>query len=152
MMQTEEAVRRLLDIQEITDVVNRVCAAADAKDWEGCARWFAAEVEVRVGPLGSASAQMSPRELVWQWGQVLAGCDVTLHAVANHRVEVTGDEATCQSVVNGFHHGTGQAGKDYCITFGTFHHALARTVEGWRIRVLEFRQLHALGNPAILGD
>jgi hypothetical protein len=151
MMLTEEALRRLLDIQEITTVVNDVCAAADAKNWDACARWFAHEVEVRVGPPGSSPAQMSPRQLVSQWGRVLAGCDLTLHALSNHRVEVTGDAATCQSVVNGFHHARGPAGQDYCITFGAFHHALARTDEGWRIRALEFRQLYALGNPAILG-
>jgi hypothetical protein len=151
MMSNEETLQRLLDIQTITETVNAVCAAADSRDWEGCARYFAPEVSLRVGPPGSAAVQLSPAELVAQWGRVLAGCDMTLHNVGNHRVEVRGDAATCDSIVTGFHHAQEtRGGENYCLTFGTFSHAFVRTGAGWRIRVLEFRQLYALGNQAFL--
>lgn len=94
---------------------------------------------------------MTPSVLAEQWGQVLAAFDLTLHTVANHRVDVRADEAVCTSVVTGFHRApAGSDGMNHCVTYGTLTHELLRGSEGWRIRALAYRQLHVLGNSALL--
>jgi hypothetical protein len=140
----------LLDARDITTTIDAIVAAADRKDWGDGERFFAREVEVQVGPPGSRPATMTPRALLQQWSGVLGAFDVTLHAVTNHRITVQGDRAACVSNVLGFHRAASVvSGENYCLTFGTFEHSLARTAEGWRVTSLAYHQIYALGNPSL---
>jgi 3-phenylpropionate/cinnamic acid dioxygenase small subunit len=136
----------LADRLDVIDVVNRYATALDARDWDLLDRVFAEDVRAEFGrPLPGRAAV---KELVRAH---LGGCGPTQHLLANHRVEVAGDEATCVTSVRAFHAGRGsRAGQTYEL-FGEYHDRLRRGASGWRIVARRMVVTHETGSREVLG-
>jgi 3-phenylpropionate/cinnamic acid dioxygenase small subunit len=136
----------LADRLDVIDVVNRYATALDSRDWDLLDRVFAADVKAEFGR--SYAGCEAVKELVRRH---LGGCGPTQHLLANHRVEVSGDEASCVASVRAFHAGRGaQAGQIYEL-LGEYHDRLRRTGAGWRISSRRMVVSHELGTRAVLG-
>jgi hypothetical protein len=145
----EREAQTFADTRHIIEVVDALVAAVDSKAWQQAASLFLPEVTLHLDD--APTMTVAPGDLLARWGAALAPFDVVLHFVANHRVETDGNTARCTSKVMGFHRHPGPtAGENYCLTFGTFVHELAKEGTGWKIRGLRYRQLHALGDRSLL--
>ncbi len=135
----------LADRLDVIDVVNRYATALDARDWDLLDLVFAPDVKAEFGR--TCAGCEAVKELV---RGMLGGCGPTQHLLANHRVEVAGDEASCISSVRAFHAGRGPVEGQTYELFGEYHDRLRRTGAGWRIASRRMVVLHELGTRAVL--
>ena len=135
----------LADRLAVIDVVNRYATALDSRDWDLLDRVFAPEVQAEFGRTYASCEAV--KELV---RSMLGGCGPTQHLLANHRVEVQGDEARCVCSVRAFHAGRGPAAGETYELFGEYHDRLRRTEAGWRIVGRRMVVSHETGTRAVL--
>jgi len=147
---TRKTLDELNDDADIIAIVTALVTAADANAWRDAADLFAPEVALSVG--GPEPVRVGPDALVARWSHVLGGCDATVHTVGTHRVRVTGDEATCDATVIGFH--LVRDGERTYVTYGRFRFALVRaaTAHRWAIGALGFELVHGLGDASVLRE
>ena len=82
---------QLADRLAIVDVVNRYATALDARDWDLLDQVFSSDV---IGDFGDH--RLRDRDAVKDMIRgMLGGCGPSQHLLANHRVELDGDLATC---------------------------------------------------------
>jgi 3-phenylpropionate/cinnamic acid dioxygenase small subunit len=135
----------LADRLAVIDVVNRYATALDSRDWDLLDQVFAADVRAEFGRLYPSCEAV--KELVRSH---LGGCGPTQHLLANHRVEVSGDEASCISSVRAFHAGRGPDPTETYELFGEYHDRLRRGPSGWRIVARRMVVTHELGSRGVL--
>lgn len=126
---------------------------ADARDWEGLRGLFAETVALDNTSLrGGNAATVSSDEVVAGWRQALQGLDVTQHLIANHQVEVDGDDATCIAYFQAVHRLATSHG-DPLFTVGErydFRLHRAGADAPWRIGGLVATSLWTTGNQPIM--
>jgi hypothetical protein len=134
------AVRRLMDRQEIIELIQLRRAAEDARDWATLRRVYTTDVV-----LDHTEAHDRRRGYGGVWNgidevmtRVSTGIEqhlVTHHMTADHRIDVRGDEATafCTTISIKADPGHGD-GQNVLIQQGWDIIELIRATEGWRIR------------------
>ena len=135
----------LADRLAVIDVVNRYATALDSRDWDLLDRVFAADVRAEFGRVYPSCEAV--KQLVQS---MLGGCGPTQHLLANHRVEVSGDEASCISSVRAFHAGRGAHANETYELFGEYHDRLRRGTSGWLIVARCMVVTHEMGSRAVL--
>ncbi len=137
-MDVESVVRRLLDKDEIVDLVHRYSYCVDHRLYDEVAALFTEACVVDYGP-GWAPVQ-GRRALRRMFGNPAAGFVATSHHNANVLVEFDGDDhATVRTSVYAWHQRSdGRTPR----LWGYYHDEVERGSEGWRIAT---RQLRVLG-------
>lgn len=122
-------IERLIDRQEIADLLAEYCRALDLMDLPAIAKVFTADCRVEYGPeerLQSTGAEAVARSLerMWRWAR-------TSHHLSNIQVEFESpDAARAVSYVIAWHE---RPDGSTATVLGQYHDRLRRTEEGWRI-------------------
>ncbi len=120
---------QLGDHLAVIDVVNRYATALDAGEWDLLDDVFSADVVADFGGAPLRDRQ-SVKEMI---RGMLGGCGATQHLLANHRVELDGDSATCVCMVRASAAGRGNDAQRTFELWGEYRDRLRRLPEGWRI-------------------
>lgn len=127
----EARLRRLEDLAEIHQLFVDYGAHLDAGDVEAYAGLFAADGEVRLGPLGRARGRTEIVALMTRALDGLVGS--SFHIVSSPQVTLAGDTATARvmwTVVQ-----RDAAGRPQVAMIGHHNDELVREAEGWRFRL-----------------
>ena len=122
-------IERLVDRQEIADLLTEYCRALDLMDLAAIARVFTADCRVEYGPeerLQSQGAEGVAKSLerMWRWAR-------TSHHLSNIQVEFeSADAARAVSYVIAWHE---RPDGSTATVLGQYHDRLRRTDAGWRI-------------------
>ena len=95
--------------------------------------------------MGPSSANVPVAEHRARLATFLPGFDKRQHQVTNFQVSVAGDEATCISQSRAVHF----LGKQVWEAWGTYHHKLRRTEDGWKIAYQRADLLHQTGETLV---
>jgi uncharacterized protein (TIGR02246 family) len=124
----EARLRRLEDLQEIQQLFYDYGQHLDAGDFASYASLFAADGEVKLGPMGRAKGRDEIRALME--GVLANGVGTSYHVISSPRVELDGDTATSEvmwTVVN-----RGADGKAVLSMIGRHRDRLVREDGRWR--------------------
>lgn len=139
------------DRDEIVELTAKLGLFVDARDWEGARRLFLDPVEVDYTSLDGGEPQtIDPAGLVAAWEQGLGGLQATHHLIANHVVELDGDEATCAAAVHATHVRPNRLGGPVWTLGGRYDFRFRRTPDGWRITAMKLTVAWATGNRRIM--
>lgn len=144
----DDALARLVDQLEITDVMTRYCLALDAHDWDRLETCFTPDATTDYGELGGGNSGRD--EIVETCRVALSGLDASQHLVSNYAVEVDGDTATATCYLHGLHALKDTPGGDVFMVYGTYTDRFVRTPDGWRIAHRTLAGTWSEGNPAVL--
>jgi ketosteroid isomerase-like protein len=151
-------VAHLLDRLALTDLVASYARRCDRGDADGTAALFTPDGELRIFERGKTEPvrERLGREAITMAMAGLSRYDATLHVVANHTVELDGDEATGE-VYCLAHHIRDVAGPDGAplrsdyVMHIRYLDRYRRTDEGWRIAQrhlhLEFTEDRPVAGP-----
>src|SRR4051794_14461274 len=127
-----EALRQLLDRQQIIDLLNAYCRAVDACDPPRVAALFTDDCVVDFGPGLTPKPIRSATELA----RALRGLSVysaTSHHISNHQIVFESDDlANGVTYLHAWHRFAEQPKAD-AIVWGQYHDLYIRTTDGWRI-------------------
>jgi uncharacterized protein (TIGR02246 family) len=149
MVDARRSLDRLLDLQEITDLLHRYARALDEKDWSLLATCFTADAVAFYGEVLGRQEGVTAIEQVCR--AALGHLDSSQHVISNPEIHIDGDAATARCYVHAQHTKAGTPGGDNMTIGGTYLDELVRTADGWRIRQRELRFLWQEGNQAVLG-
>ena len=126
----EQRLRRLEDLEEIRQLFVDYGQYLDAGDFEAYADLFAADGEVRLGPMGSAQGRDQIKALM---EQALAGViGTSYHLITSPRVQIDGDTATSEVMWTVIQRGPD--GAPVVSMIGRHRDELVRENDRWRFR------------------
>lgn len=129
----EQRIRRLEDRTEIVAIATGYAAAVDAADWERFRALFAEVVHVDFSQAGMPAADFARDDFVDFARRGLEVWDARQHLSTNHEVEFDAldpDRAVLRSYMFAQHH---LRDSPTFVMHGSYEHAVARSVDGWRI-------------------
>lgn len=127
----EQRLRHLEDLAEIHQLFVDYGHHLDAGDFAGYADLFAADGEVRLGPMGSAKGRDEIRSLM---EAALAGMvGTSYHVITSPRVQIDGDTATSEVMWTVVQHGPD--GTPVVPMIGRHRDELVRENGRWRFRL-----------------
>jgi 3-phenylpropionate/cinnamic acid dioxygenase small subunit len=130
---TQQALERLIDRQEIDDLLTRYATAVDTKDWDLYETCFTEDAFIDYESAGGIKGKL-PEIRAWL-EKTLAMFPMTQHVVCNRVVEIEGATATARSV---FYNPMALPQEDSAqILFfdgGYYNDQLVKLAAGWRIR------------------
>jgi 3-phenylpropionate/cinnamic acid dioxygenase small subunit len=141
-----EAVRRLTDRQEITDLCVRYTSALDTKDWALLESCFG-PAPVFVHPGGRLEGFPAILE---RTKAALTPLTATQHLLGNIVAEVDGDTAQSVCYFQAQHLRAGTPGGETYIIAGSYADTLTRTTGGWKITERVQAYLWRHGNRAVV--
>lgn len=134
------------DLLRVFDVLNLYGEAADRRDWALYERVFTPDATADYGGM-----KLEGRDaIVGLIRNSLGGCGPTQHLLGNHAGGVDGDDAHATCKVRAFHKGAGERSGATYELFGTYHHDLIRTTDGWRTRHLRMDIALEVGTRSVL--
>jgi hypothetical protein len=137
--------------EQVVEVCTRMAWYADQRLWDRYDEVLAERVRVDYTSLtGGEPAELGRDELVASWQASLGRLDATQHLVGNHLVLVHGDDATCTATFQATHVLANRTGGSRWTLGGTYHYALNRTAQGWRIGEVTMTVVWADGNQQIM--
>ena len=152
----DEEIQQQLDEQKQADeaairlVVDEIDNACDAKDWEKCRSFFAAEVDVDFTSLaGGEAAKISADDLIDGWKTNLFAEKKTYHQRGNHRIEIDGDRATVFSKAYAFNLLESGTISGLWEMWGNYTHDLVRTQSGWQCSGMKLEVVHQRGDKRV---
>jgi hypothetical protein len=132
--------RDLRDRLDVSDVITRYAFTLDQRDWNALGLLFADVIHLEMPHVESASPTISRTEFVQLAFDTVGGFEATHHVIANHLVEVEGDQATCRAYAHAWHTVPTERGvTDYCLVRGFYEFGLERTERGWLINRMVIR-------------
>lgn len=144
----DDAVRALLDRQEVVAVCVRYATALDRRDWALLRRCFAPDVVAEFEGMGTLDGYEAVEAACRGALEPLAASQ---HLLGNHEVTVDGDAAHASTYFQAQHVRPGTEGGDTYIVAGTYTDRLARDGDGWRIVHRRLDVVWTDGNSAVLG-
>jgi 3-phenylpropionate/cinnamic acid dioxygenase small subunit len=138
----------IVDRLQIVDVINRVAAALDDRDWALLRTCFVADA-VETFSTGRAEGYDAIESVC---ATALGQLDATQHLVSNTRVEVAGDEASARSYFQAQHVRRATEGGDTFTIGGTYEDRLLRVGGEWRIAGRSLLRTWTAGNPSVLNE
>ena len=146
--------RAVLDRQEIIDVSIRYATALDTRDWALLRSCFMPDAVGQYDTIGNLEGYVATHEgydAIEQLCQAaLTSLDASQHLLANHVVEIAGDEGTVTLYFQAQHVRSSAPGGSNYIIAGRYQHRVVRTDEGWKIVHLHLSAIWNEGNPAVL--
>lgn len=146
-MDTNATLQKLLDRAEIIETVNSYGLGVDTRDFEWFRSLFTDEVEVDyTAMLGGEPYTINADELVKNWKGLLTAFESTQHIIANHVVDLDGDQATTKVHFQAHHILLSRSGGCSWTVAGYYVHKLRRTEQGWKIHYVQLTNLWGEGN------
>ena len=108
------ALQRLLDIQDIRDLVMRYCRAIDRRDLDQLPALYSADATDDHGAFSCGPA----REFLALLPNILAGMIATSHQILNHYIEVEGDYAEGEVYMIAYHLTRDEQGREIEVIIG----------------------------------
>ena len=128
--------------QAVIEVLVRVAAAFDARDWPALDEVFTADLDA-YGAQGREAVVTTVRSF-------LGGCGPSQHLLGNYQVSVSGDSAHSVCKARVLHVGAGELADRTYECCGNYVDELVRTPEGWRLRRRQFDVTISLGDMSVL--
>jgi SnoaL-like domain len=125
----EDDVRRLRDIQEITQLKARCCRLIDTKDWDGYGELLVEDFRLT----SDAGTRNSRAEVLALLAGSLAHA-TTVHHVHMPEITVSGDTATAIWAMNDYVAFPSEGSPFVIRGYGHYHEEYVRTGEGWRVK------------------
>lgn len=143
----------MTDREQIVQLISNMGLLTDARDWNAVVALFADTVEVDYTSLnGGEPQQLPPEQLVEGWREHLERLQATHHLIANHVVEIDGDEAAVATNVTATHVAPNASGGPLWTVGGRYDLRVRRGPDGWRITALTLTVRWATGNQAIMAS
>jgi hypothetical protein len=150
MTSLEDSIQRLIDREEINELMARYCRHADLLDAEGMAACFTDDCVVAYVPAAVAPPVRSKRDLLTFLEQYFPGSVSSVHYITN--VELifdTRDQATVGTYMYSW-----QRFKEYpaaadCHRYGRYEFLVVRTKDGWRLSRLNLVSAGEYGGSRI---
>lgn len=150
-MTDASTIQALVDRNQIIDVTIRYGWALDTRDWD-LFRDCVTDVVLFSSPLSNGWITFTSDDIVLICSRIFPLFTATQHISANHKVTISGDEATCISSLNATHYVADKEGGTTQRQLGHYDYHLARVGDGWKIdrmtQVITFED----GNPAVFYD
>jgi hypothetical protein len=139
------------DRDEVAELASKLGLLVDAHDWEGTQALFCDQVDLDYTSLnGGEPVRLPPAEIVGAWKDILTRLEASQHLIANHVVEIDGDEGTVAANVIATHVAARATGDAMWTVGGRYDLRVRRQAGGWRIAALTMTVLWATGNQAIM--
>ncbi|HEX8246618.1 MAG TPA: nuclear transport factor 2 family protein [Pyrinomonadaceae bacterium] len=133
-LQAQTAQEKIADELEIRRVIDEIDNACDAKDWEKCRTFFAAEVEADFTSLaGGEPSRVKADDLIGAWKTNLFAEKKSFHMRSNHRIEIEGSRAEVYSKGYAFNLLESGEVSGFWEVWGEYSHTLERTENGWKV-------------------
>ncbi|MEL7110824.1 MAG: nuclear transport factor 2 family protein [Pseudomonadota bacterium] len=131
----EQKIQRLLDREEIEQVIINYGLAFDKQDWALHRSVFTDEIEMDfTASLGGGLRSMTADEWVEGVRPFFANLQGTQHIAMPLTVEIDGDEAYVRSMLHAQHHLPNAKGGPVQTMVGYYDNWLVRTSDGWKIQ------------------
>jgi hypothetical protein len=144
---TRAALDLLIAKDEIVDTIHRLFIGTDRRDWAMVLEALAPELHVDLTSLaGGMPSTMLAADLAKAWDEGLRNLQAVHHQVGNHRVTVTGDEATASCYGTATHFRPLPSGRNVRAFVGSYDFKLSRMAGRWRITSLRFNLAYQDGN------
>ena len=144
-----ETIVRLRAVEDriaIQDVICAVTINSDLDNPVAALACFTSDAVIDYSSvMGPGSANVPVADHRAKLATFLPGFDKRQHQVTNFQVSVTGEEATCVSQSRAVHFLGGEVWE----AWGTYHHRLRRTENGWKITYQRADLLHQTGEHLV---
>jgi uncharacterized protein (TIGR02246 family) len=140
-MSLDPRLQGLLDREEIGELLIGFGAALDSKDWRAYAETFVEEGEFTI--LGQT--RRGREEIAAGPARDLEPYGALQHFSTNHRIQVSGDEATASHYLLGVHVPDAADPSQHADIGGRYDCRCTRTAEGWRFTEVELTVLWSAG-------
>jgi 3-phenylpropionate/cinnamic acid dioxygenase small subunit len=127
--------QELADRAEIQDLIVRYGWAIDTKDWDLLDTCFADDAEVDYS--SNPGGKKGPYKQIRSWlEKMISAFPVTQHLMSNIDVQLSGDTATCRTMVTNPQGAATREGPLHFFYVGArYDDQLVRTTKGWRIKL-----------------
>lgn len=144
-----DALRSLLDREELNELMNRYAASIDGRDWARLRTVFAdGEIEADFTSMGVKQVFRGPAERwVDRVRQTITGFDATQHFFANHSPGIDGDRAVDIRYMQARH----QLGDGHYTIGGYYTGHMVRTAAGWRLARYKLTVTFSDGDRRLMG-
>ena len=126
----EARLRRLEDLQAITQLFTDYGRYLDAGDFESYSKLFAEDGEVLLGPMGRATGPDAIKALMIE--QLASQVGESYHLISSPMIVLNGDEATSSTMWTVMHRS--ESGTPHVTMLGRHEDVLVRTADGWRFK------------------
>lgn len=131
----EAKLQRLLDREEIAQVIVDYGHAFDRQDWALHRSVFTDEIEMDFSAsIGDGLVTMQADDWVAAVQPFFAALDATQHVTMPLAIEIDGDAAYARTMLHAQHHDADAIGGAVQTMIGTYDVWFTRTPDGWRIR------------------
>ena len=149
ILQSDDALRQLVDRTAIIGTIVGIANAIDRKDWGKLRSLLADELDTDYSQFrGEPAGRVVADAYVASRKEGLEGVR-TLHISTNHEVAVRGDEADCYSAYQIFRVAEGRG--ERLDTAGTYEHRLVRAGDGWLVRGIKQTVVVLSGDRSVHG-
>lgn len=133
MENLEQAIQRLVDREEISELMARYCRYADLLDAAGMAACFAVDCIVAYVPASTAPPARSQKELLEFLNAYFPNSASSSHYVTNvELVFDTPDEVTATTYMYSWQRFKSYPATADCHRYGRYEFRIVRTKDGWR--------------------
>jgi hypothetical protein len=141
-----------MDTQHIIETVNKLFISVDNRDWEEVTRIFYDTVLLDYTSMaGGVPANLSSKQIIDSWKNVMPGFDKTHHQVGNYIVEK--DSKVCKVFCYGTatHYLVNESGNNLWTVVGSYNFELKTYDNQWRISMMKFNLKYMDGNNQLPG-
>jgi hypothetical protein len=136
-----------MDTQHIIETVNKLFISVDNRDWEEVTRIFYDTVLLDYTSMaGGVPANLSSRQIIDSWKNVMPGFDKTHHQVGNYIVEKDSDVCKVFCYGTATHYLVNESGNNLWTVVGSYNFELKSYDNQWRITMMKFNLKYMDGN------
>lgn len=132
----------MTDREQILELLARLAAATDARDWGLVRDTFTAD--------GHGYGQDGVDNIITVMRRHLDGCGPSQHLLGNHRVTVSGDQTRSLTYARVYHQRAGPMEGRFFECMGDYDDRWIRTEAGWRLTYRSFEMRISLGDFQVL--
>ncbi len=151
-MNDTSTIQALVDRNDIIDVAIRYAWALDTRDWDLFGRCVTDEVLFSSPLSADGWIKFKRSDMVKICNGMFPQFTATQHISANHKVTISGDEATCISALHATHYVADKEGGNTQRQVGHYDYHMVRTAEGWKIDRMTQVITWEEGNQAVFYD
>jgi 3-phenylpropionate/cinnamic acid dioxygenase small subunit len=145
---SDDALRDLLDHQQITAVLNRYASSIDDRDWARLRTCFTTDA---VGDYVPGAPPYEGIEAIETLCRTMLGpLDASQHLLGNYEIDLHGETAKSRCYVRAQHVKEGCEGGRLLEVAGYYRDDLVRSPDGWRIQRRQMTVTWREGNPRVL--
>jgi hypothetical protein len=136
-----------MDLQPIIETVNKLFISVDNREWEKVMGIFYDKVLLDYTSMaGGTPAQLSSRQIIDSWKNVMPGFDKTHHQVGNYIVEESAQGCKVFCYGTATHYLVNESGSNIWTVVGSYNFELKTYDHQWRITMMKFNLKYTDGN------